>query len=155
MAGGRFVPLGAMNVNPAASDAVLPPDVTTTSALPARPAATVTSSVVALCTVTLLAITPPTMTVASDAKPEPLMVTSVSPVVLPDEGTTEATDNDARLGVVGLLQAAFSAVETAIAIAQSPGRRVSKREDYKAAVGRRYCSRRARIASKKACAIAA
>jgi hypothetical protein len=82
--GGWLLPLGATNVNALERVAVRPPDVTTTSAAPALVLAPSTAvNTVGLWSATLVATTPPMMTVASDEKFAPLIVRFVPPVVLP------------------------------------------------------------------------
>jgi hypothetical protein len=87
-----LVPLGATNVNALASVTERPPDVTTTSPAPGLDAEPTTAvKTEELCTATLLAATPPTVTVASFAKFAPLTEMFVPPVVLPCDGEIELT----------------------------------------------------------------
>ena len=100
--GARFDPLGATNVNPFARLDVLPPEVTVTSAAPGVVRAPVTAVIdVAPDTMTLVAGTPPIITVASPAKPLPLTVTALPPVVLPVDGETEETFRSVDVGPDG------------------------------------------------------
>jgi len=102
MTGARFDPLGATNVNPFVRLDVLPPEVTATSAAPGVVRAPVNAvSEVALATTTLVAATPPIVTVASPAKPLPLIVTLLPPAVLPVDGETEVTFRPVVVGPDG------------------------------------------------------
>jgi len=102
MAGGRFAPLGATNVNPPDSVEVLPPDVTDTSAAPGVGlAAVVAVTVLVPETTTLVADTPPMVTVVSLPNPAPVIVTVLPPVVLPVDGDTVVTFTELELGPDG------------------------------------------------------
>src|SRR5205085_2574406 len=102
MTGARFDPLGATNVKPLVRLDVLPPDVTATSAAPGVARAGIEAvSDVAPDTTTLVAATPPIVTVASAPKPLPLMVTAFPPVVLPLDGDTEETFRSVPVGPDG------------------------------------------------------
>ena len=79
--GGWFAPLGATNVNAFESVAECPPDVTTTSAVPAPVFAPTTPvNAVEPWRTTLVAGTPPTVTVVPVAKLVPSIVMLVPPV---------------------------------------------------------------------------
>ena len=79
--------VGATKVKRPVSVAVRPPDVTATSIVPADGLAAVTAMrVVELWMVTELGARPTRVTAASLAKPVPVIVTVVPPVVLPADG---------------------------------------------------------------------
>src|SRR5438128_10964537 len=65
--------------------------VTTTSTAPAAWAAVVAVSEVLLTTVTLVAAVPPRLTVAPAAKPVPVTVTAVPPLLVPELGEIALT----------------------------------------------------------------
>ena len=65
--------------------------VTTTLTAPAAWAAVVAVIEVLLPTITLLAAVPPTVTVAPDRKPVPVMVTAVPPLTEPELGEIAVT----------------------------------------------------------------
>ena len=71
---------------------VAPATVTVMSTVPADSAGEVAVINVAEFTVTAVAATEPNITVAPVAKPVPVMVTDVPPVVGPDIGDIEVTD---------------------------------------------------------------
>jgi hypothetical protein len=103
IAGARFAPLGATKVKPFDNVLVLPPVVTVTSAAPAVARTPVTAVIdVVPDTTTPVAGTPPIETVASLAKPVPLMVTLFPPVVLPLVGDTDDTFGAELVGPEGL-----------------------------------------------------
>src|SRR3954454_17254959 len=92
--GALFAPDGATKVKAAASDAVRPPEETTTSAGPGAGCSPVVALISPLLTITVAdAATPPIVTVASGAKSAPLMITGVPPVLLPDCGEMDVTRN--------------------------------------------------------------
>jgi len=100
--GGRFVPLGATKLNPFGRLAVLPPEVTVTSAAPAALRTPVTAVIdVEPDTTTFVAATPPIITVASAAKPLPVIVTALPPVVLPVAGEMDETLRVVDVGLDG------------------------------------------------------
>src|SRR4051812_36565700 len=102
IAGGRFAPLGATNVNPPESVAVCPADITTTSAgPPVGRAAIVAVSVVGLWTAISVAAIPATISVVSLPNSAPATVTGVPPVVLPDGGRTETIRSGFIVGFIG------------------------------------------------------
>ena len=65
--------------------------VTTTLTVPAACAGVVAVIEVELTTVTLVAAVPPKLTVAPDAKPVPVILTDVPPLVLPEVGEIAVT----------------------------------------------------------------
>ena len=68
-----------------------PAFVTTTLAVPAEPAGVTAVIEVELTNTTLVAAEPPTVTVAPDTNPVPVIVTAVPPAVEPLTGDTEVT----------------------------------------------------------------
>jgi hypothetical protein len=87
-----LAPLGATNVNALASVTDCLPDVTTTSPTPGLETAPTTAvKTEELCSATLVAATPPTVTVTPLSKFAPLIEMFVPPVVLPRAGDIELT----------------------------------------------------------------
>ena len=126
MTGARFAPLGATKVNALASVLVLPLVVTATSAAPAVVRSPVTAVMEVLPdTTTPVAGTPPIDTVASLAKPVPLMVMLLPPVVLPLVGETDVTFGAELVGPEGLSEphATTRNGMTATSAAPTAGRR--------------------------------
>src|SRR5690606_24183030 len=101
--GGAFGPVvGVTNVKPPASVPVRPPTDTRTSTAPAAWAGTVAVMVVALTTVTLVAVAGPICTGAPAAEPDPVIVTVVPPTLQPVLGEMAVTATLAGGGAVGL-----------------------------------------------------
>jgi hypothetical protein len=83
---------GATYVKPAGSVPLCPPEfVTTTLTAPAARAGVVAVIEVLFTTTTLVAAAPPKLTPAPAAKPVPVMVTAVPPLVGPELGLTRVT----------------------------------------------------------------
>src|SRR4051812_22736414 len=104
IAGGRLEPLGATSRKPPDSVDVIAPEVTETSAGPAVGRAPVTAVIDVLPDTTMLvAGTPPMLTVASLAKPVPVIVIGFPPVVLPLAGEIADTRGVPGVGPGGVL----------------------------------------------------
>src|SRR5690242_15755337 len=100
MEGGALVDAaGAVNVYAFGSDAARPLTVTMTSAAPAACWPVWAVIVVGFVTCTLVAATPPMVTVAPAAKLRPTIVTAVPPSVVPLGGAIEVTAGAVSPGV--------------------------------------------------------
>ena len=84
----EIVGVGTINVNALGKLAVPPAVVTATSCVPSVPAGVTAVMLVEETTFTLVAANPPTVTLLAPVKSVPVMVISVPPRVVPDDGLT-------------------------------------------------------------------